>query len=171
MRKLRWGAVLLTVTILGAVGVLVAGTLGADPASYDANSNSYIESDEAAEAVRDYFDGEITQDEAVDNFLRHFAAVPLDSTRRAPTATPAPTRTPTPTPTPAPTGTPTTTPTPQAHTHTDTEAPGTRDAGLQQAGAWLGPHRFAEQCERVAVSTLRRFGSHTTTECRGGVRQ
>lgn len=104
MRKLRWAAALLTVGILVALGVLVAGTLGADPASYDSNRSSYIESDEAVEAVRDYFDGEITQDEAVDNFLRHFAAVPLSPTPRFP----VPTLRPQPTATPRPTATTTT---------------------------------------------------------------
>ena len=52
-----------------------------------------IEGPEAVQGVRDYFDGTLTQDEALDLVLHYFATVPLDTPEAvaiSPTPTPTP---------------------------------------------------------------------------------
>ena len=90
--------------LLVAILTIVSVSLVLAKGNYDENDNGMVERAEAEAAVRDYFAGEIPQEEALDYFLRHFANVPLGT--QAPTRTPVPTSTPIPSPTPGPDGIP-----------------------------------------------------------------
>lgn len=92
-----------------AIGIIAISHLFAGGSDYDGNRNGMIDNTEAVEGIQDYFDGDLSQEEAVDLFLCYFASVPMSGTTTAtskptprpssrPTTTPAPTATPTPSP-------------------------------------------------------------------------
>ena len=76
---------------------------------YDENHSGFIESPEAVDAIHAYFAGEITQAEALDVWMRHYAGVhvtrsaPPTPTVAVPTLIPTATNTPYTAPTPTPT--------------------------------------------------------------------
>ena len=61
----------------GSYGCWGSGTWTAekewDPWIYDINGNSIIEKNEAGNAAKDYFDGEISKEQALEVLLLHFA--------------------------------------------------------------------------------------------------
>ena len=91
--------------VLG-LSVLFAG--GPTP-QYDTNSSGIIERDEAHNALRAYFDGDLTQEQALDVLFHYWAAQPIDQPAPAAfsEATPRPTSASTPTLTVTPLSAPT----------------------------------------------------------------
>ena len=82
--------ILLSISLVAAATLFALGRslFADDPGTlYDLNANGMIEGYEAVWAVRGYYEGDITQEQAVDLFLRYFGTVPI--------ATPAPARAPT----------------------------------------------------------------------------
>ncbi len=102
MRDRIRALILLSISLVAAATLFALGRslFADDPGTlYDINANGMIEGYEAVWAVRGYYEGDITQEQAVDLFLRYFGTVPI--------ATPAPARAPTATATTVPTATPT----------------------------------------------------------------
>lgn len=106
MRRRRRQALLAAIISLFAVGAIVGATIFANAGNRDDNDNGMVDNAEAVKAIQDYFDGQITREEALDMFLRYFASVPLEG---AP-ATTSPQALVRSTPTPVPTATPSPTP-------------------------------------------------------------
>ncbi len=103
----------LAVFALGAVGASMLFAAGPTP-QYDTDANGMIEGAEAYGALRAYFDGAITQEQALDVLLHYWGRQPVSQPAPAAatfTPTPTVTNTPTPTFTPRPTVTPLSTPT------------------------------------------------------------
>ena len=88
MSRISIGLLLLSIVLFG---LLVGAVYASSKAnSYDVNGNGFIDKYEATAGIKDYFDGEISQGEAVDLLLYHFSHDSL-----APLATWTPTSTPT----------------------------------------------------------------------------
>ena len=89
----HWVRWLLLACVVGALGgVALAADIGF---RYDANDSGRIEWGELETAARDYYDGEIERDDAVDLVLRYIGDVPV-ATPVPPRAEPTPSQTPDP---------------------------------------------------------------------------
>ena len=101
--RLRHRRVLIT-SVLAVFVLLILGLsvlfAGGPTPQYDTNSSGMIERDEAHNALRAYFDGDLTQEQALDVLFHYWAAQPVD--QPAPIASNQPTPTPVPTSTPLP---------------------------------------------------------------------
>ncbi len=89
----------LAVFVLLVLGLSVLFAAGPTP-RYDANDSGMIERDEAHNALRAFFDGDLTQEQALDVLFHYWAAQPVD--QPPPIASNQPTPTPVPTSTPLP---------------------------------------------------------------------
>lgn len=100
MRLVRRRAILISVLAVFVLLVLGLSVLfaGGPTPQYDANSSGMIERDEAHNALKAYFDGDLTQEQALDVLFHYWAAQPVDQ--------PPPVVSSQPTPTPVPTSTP-----------------------------------------------------------------
>ena len=117
--KLRRG---IFISLILATAMIAAGgavLLAADSGTrYDSNHNGIIDNQEVTNAAHDYFDGSISQEDALDMLPLYLVRMPVEEYRPeaalTPTAMPNPTATPwsTPTATPSPTSIPTPTSTP-----------------------------------------------------------
>ena len=94
----------LAVLVLFIIGLSVLFAGGTTP-QYDTNSSGVIEQDEAHNALRAYFDGDLTQEQTLDVLFHYWAAQPVDQPAPAASSQPTPTATPTAAPTTTPTAT------------------------------------------------------------------
>ena len=102
MRFVRRRAILISVLAILVLFVLGLSALfaGGSTPQYDVDNSGVIERDEAYNALRAYFDGDLTQEQTLDVLFHYWADQPVDQPPAAassqPTPTPAPTSTPLP---------------------------------------------------------------------------
>ncbi len=100
-------AIIIAVLVVAALTLGVSLILAANPTpNYDTNQSGMIERDEAHNALRAYFDGDLTQEQALDVLFHYWAAQPVDQPPPVASSQPTPVSSPTPTATLVPMATP-----------------------------------------------------------------